>query len=53
MECILMQSQDVAQHFGAVCTPEFYLFKKVKLSQCPVLFIVLLIDQHDFDLGLK
>ncbi|KAG5031485.1 hypothetical protein AAZX31_06G118100 [Glycine max] len=22
------ESQDVAQHFGAVCTPEFYLFKK-------------------------
>jgi hypothetical protein len=25
----LLQSQDVAQDFGAVCTPEFFLFKKV------------------------
>jgi len=29
MECLLLQSQDVARDFGAVCTPEFYLFKKV------------------------
>lgn len=26
-----LQSQDVARDFGAVCTPEFFLFKKVKM----------------------
>ncbi|KAK7333644.1 hypothetical protein VNO80_30421 [Phaseolus coccineus] len=27
---IFMQSQDVAQDFGVVCTPEFFLFKKAR-----------------------
>lgn len=26
-----LQSQDVARDFGAVCTPEFFLLKKVKM----------------------
>lgn len=28
---LLLQSQEVAQAFGAVCTPDFFLFKKVML----------------------
>lgn len=28
-----LQSQEVAKAFGAVCTPEFYLFKKVRATE--------------------
>lgn len=32
--CVPLQTQDVARAFEAVCTPEFFLYKKV-VTMCP------------------